>query len=345
MQAGNGHATMADVAREAGVSLKSVSRVINGEPHVTPRLRDKVEVAIRALDYVPDTAARSLAGARSFTIGVLFDHPNPSYAMKVIGGVYRACVESQYHLRIDHIGAVIDDAELLMQVDRIMRHGRTDGLVLPPPLVDNPRLLDMLDARGMRYVRIAPVFEPERSMAVEMDDVAAAAAVADLLLDHGHRRIGLINGPAHHGAAARRRQGFLDRMQARGLAVSVVEADGRFTFDGGMAAANDLLAGAGAPTAIFATNDDSAAGAIVACNQRGLKVPEQVSVCGFDDSWIAKSVWPPLTTIHQPIEEMAHMAAAMLLDRTLGVEDRPVRQLGFGVVIRDSVGVCSASPS
>lgn len=335
-----GHATMADVAEAAGVSLKSVSRVINAEPHVTPKLRDKVEAAIRALDYVPDLAARSLAGARSFTIGVMFDQPNPNYAMKVIAGVYRACVDRQYHLRIDQVEVDSQDAQWDAQIDRIMRHARTDGFVLPPPLADNARLLDILEARGLRYVRIAPVLDPGRSMAVGIDDVAAGAAVADLLVDHGHRRIGLINGPAHHGAATTRRRGFLTRLQERcGGDVVVSEAEGGFTFGGGMTAALALLAQPERPTAIFATNDDSAAGAIVACNQQGVSVPGEVSVCGFDDSWIAKSVWPYLTTIHQPIEDMARIAAGMLLDRSLSPQDRPVRQLGFDLVMRNSVAM------
>jgi LacI family transcriptional regulator len=218
-----------------------------------------------------------------------------------------------------------------------MRHARTDGFVLPPPLADDPRLLAMLEARGLRYVRIAPTLEPERSMAVRIDDSGAAAAVADLFVDHGHRRIGLINGPALHGAAAARRQGFLDRLHARRGDVSVVEEQGGFTFAGGMAAANALLAGAQRPTAIFATNDDSAAGAIIACNQNGLQVPAQVSICGFDDSWIAQSVWPALTTIYQPIEDMAHVAATMLLDRAAGEGEGMTRRLGFDLVMRGSV--------
>jgi LacI family transcriptional regulator len=121
--------------------------------------------------------------------------------------------------------------------------------------------------------------------------------------------------------------------------VVVSEAESGFTFGGGMTAALALLAQPERPTAIFATNDDSAAGAIVACNQQGVSVPGEVSVCGFDDSWIAKSVWPYLTTIHQPIEDMARIAAGMLLDRSLSPQDRPVRQLGFDLVMRNSVAM------
>ncbi|HWU02503.1 MAG TPA: LacI family DNA-binding transcriptional regulator, partial [Novosphingobium sp.] len=295
-----GHATMTDVADAAGVSIKSVSRVINNEPHVSPRLREKVEAAIAALDYVPDTAARSLAGARSFTISVLFDNPSPNYTMKVISGAYRACMENQYHLRIDSLDSSRGDTPLLAQLDQILRHSRCDGFVLTPPLCDNPMLLEVLETRGVRYSRVAPVFDPGRSRAVLIDDAGAAAAVADMFWEHGHRRIGLINGPLNHGAAGNRRRGFLDRLAQLDPDLIVSQADGGFAFEGGMAAGRELLMARRYPTAIFATNDDSAVGAMVACQQQGLSVPGDVSVCGFDDSWVAKTVWPYLTTVRQP---------------------------------------------
>ncbi len=332
-----GHATMSDVADAAGVSLKSVSRVINNEPHVSAKLRTKVEAAIATLNYVPDPAARSLAGARSFTIGLLFDNPSPNYTMKVLAGAYRACVERKYHLRIDSIDTRVDTATLHAALDAIFRDTRSDGFVLTPPLSDDPRVLEALERRGVRYSRLAPLLDPQRSMAVIIDDAAAAARVADLLYDHGHRRFGLVNGPDSHGAALTRRQGFLDRLRQRDPAVVTAETSGGFLFEGGIVAGRELLDRPDRPTAIFATNDDSAAGVMVACTQLGLTVPRDVSVCGFDDSWIAKTVWPYLTTVFQPIEAMAYAAAQMLLDRepTTGV-DR-VRCLDFELILRDSV--------
>jgi LacI family transcriptional regulator len=330
-----GHATMTDVARVAGVSLKSVSRVINNEPHVTNRLREKVEAAITSLDYVPDMAARSLAGARSFTIGVLFDNPSPNYTMKVQAGAYRACLEQQYHLRIDNIDSSAGGECLDAQLSLILRHSRTDGFVITPPLSDNPRVLDVLEARGIRYSRLAPLLDPARSMAVTIDDAAAAARVADLFYDGGHRRIAIVNGPESHGAARTRREGFVNRLRERDPDLVVDEAMGGFSFEGGIAAGRALLSKADRPTAIFCGNDDSAAGAMVACTERGLSVPTDISICGFDDSWVAKTVWPYLTTVHQPIEDMAYYAAGMLLGR--GNDEPLVRQLGFELVKRDSV--------
>ncbi|WP_068077740.1 LacI family DNA-binding transcriptional regulator [Novosphingobium lentum] len=333
-----GHATMADVARLAGVSNKSVSRVINAEPHVSPKLRQKVEAAIAALNYVPDTAARSLAGSRSFTIGLLFDNPSPNYTMKVMNGAYGACVDNGYHLRIDSIDSTRDSDGVRSQLDGILRHSRSDGFVLTPPLTDNALVLEFLEQRGVPYARIAPVLDPGRSASVQIDDAGAAAAVATMLWDNGHRRFGLINGPAEHGAAGTRRAGFLGKLRELNPEIIVPEAFGGFSFAGGIAGGRDLLSARKHPTAIFAANDDMAAGLIVACSEMGLSVPRDVSVVGFDDSWIAMSVWPYLTTVYQPIDEMAREAATMLIARHRNGPADTQLLLSYRIVERASVG-------
>lgn len=328
------HATMEDVARLAGVSLKSVSRVINAEPHVSAKLRAKVEAAIAELNYVPDTAARSLAGARAFIIGLLFDNPSPNYTMKVQTGVYDACKHHQHHLRIDNIDSTVSAEELEAQLSGMIRNSRCDGFVLTPPLTDNQIVLDFLDRTGIRYVRIAPNIQPDRAPGVCIDDASGAAAMARHLWELGHRKYAVVRGPASHGAAARRVAGFIEELRKLGLEQPVTEAEGGFSFEGGIWAGSEILAGSDRPTAIFAGNDDSAAGVMVACSQAGVRVPQDVSVCGFDDSWIARSVWPYLTTVYQPIEEMGRAATALLLRR-----DEPesiLHKLDFHIVIRDS---------
>lgn len=337
---GSGNATMQDVAERAGVSLKSVSRVINREPHVSARLRAKVDAAIAELDYVPDMAARTLAGSRSFIIGVLFDNPSPNYTMKVQTGVYRACVENQYHLRIDTIETARPDAEVEAQLAAILRHGRCDGFVLTPPITDKTLVLDFLERHQVPYVRIAPDIMQDRAPGVRIDDHAAAALVADHLWSKGHRRFGIVTGPAEHGAAHLRREGFADRIDALGGTI-VAEETGGFSFEGGIRAGDTMMAAGERPTAIFACNDDSAAGAIVAISRSGLRVPQDVSIVGFDDSWVAKSVWPYLSTIYQPIEEMARTAASMLIEREK--REDGLRLLDFRLVERDSVAPPPAS--
>jgi len=215
-----------------------------------------------------------------------------------------------------------------------LRNSRCDGFVLTPPLTDNRILLDFLDNAGLRYVRIAPDIDPGRSPGVCIDDAAGAAAVARHLWELGHRRFAIVRGPQSHGSAVLRRQGFIDELARLGSDEAIVEADGHFGFEEGITAGHEVLTADPRPTAIFATNDDSAAGVLVACSQHGLTMPHDISVCGFDDSWVAKSVWPYLTTVHQPMEELGRAAALLLLRR-----DEPeniLHKLDFHLVIRDS---------
>lgn len=331
-----GNPTIADVARRAGVSLKSVSRVINKEPHVSPKLLAKVAAAIAELNYVPDPAARSLAGVRSFTIGVLFDNPSPNYTMKAIMGAYRACVARGYHMRFDTLDSVGGSALLSTQLDAVVRNGRTDGFVLTPPLTDNREVLDYLERQNIRYVRIAPVIDPGRSPSISIDDAAAAAEAAQYLSDLGHKVIGLVNGPPQHGAATTRRTGFVEKLKSISADIVIHETKGDFLFESGISAGEVLLSCDPRPTAIFATNDDMAAGLLVACGRAGLTVPDDVSIVGFDDSWIATSVWPYLTTVHQPIENMAAEAVELLLKQSENGVPTEERFLDYHFVRRDS---------
>jgi LacI family transcriptional regulator len=326
---------MEDVAEIAGVSLKSVSRVVNGEAHVSEKLRAKVAHAVEALGYVPDVAARSLAGARSFTVAILFDNPSPNYNMKVQAGAYQACRDAGYHLRINELDSGRPDDELAAQVTAILDKERCDGFVLTPPLSDDPRVLDVLEQNGKTYVRIAPVLDPDRSSAVETDDFAAAAQVAHLFHELGHRRIAIVNGPESHGRSAHRRSGFLEALGSLAPAAMLLEERGDFTFHSGIEAGKRLLQSGPPPLAVFATNDDMAAGVMNAAQQAGYRIPEDVSVCGFDDGIVAMTVWPYLTTIHQPIAEMASSAVKMLIGK--GGEMPAKKLIPSYLVKRDSV--------
>jgi LacI family transcriptional regulator len=312
---------MEDVAARAGVSLKSVSRVVNGEAHVSEKLRAKVSAAVEALGYVPDVAARSLAGARSFVVGVLFDNPSPNYNMKVQAGAYEACRDAGYHLRIDEVDSGCSDEELTAQIGAIVQKGRCDGFVLTPPLSDDSRVLDALEKLRKRYVRIAPVLDPGRSGAVETDDFEAAAQVARLFHRLAHDCVAVISGPKTHGRSLHRRSGFLQEMKTLRADATIDEERGDFTFHGGIEAGKLLLARCKPPLAVFATNDDMAAGMMNAAQQMGYRVPQDVSVCGFDDGIIATTVWPYLTTIHQPIAEMAREAVRMLITSGAGAPE------------------------
>jgi LacI family transcriptional regulator len=325
---------MSEVAAAAGVSMKSVSRVINREPNVTEKLRSKVQAAIDSLGYVPEHAARSLAGGRAFAIGLLLDNPSPHYTMKIQAGAYQACREHGFHLLIENLDAT--RADIAAQAQAILMNTRVDGFILTPPLTESAEVMDVLEARGIPYVRIAPVSFPGRSPSFAMDDAAAATELALHFWALGHRRFAVVNGRAEHGAARTRRAGFLEALTNLGLSDPVLEAYGGFDFQVGIEAGRDLLSASPRPTAIFAANDDSAAGVMSAAAQLGLRVPEDVSVAGFDDSWVAKSVWPYLTTVYQPISEMAHAAANLLIERAVTTRSNGDHLLGYHIVVRES---------
>jgi len=326
-------ATIIDVAKQAGVSWTTVSRVVNGEHNVAEKSRVKVQAAIDALGYVPHMAARSLAGARAFTVGILFDNPSPHYTMKIQAGAYQACREHGYHLLIENMETGhVDVAE---QIDAILTNTRVDGFILTPPITECAVVLDALEARDIPYVRIAPVSFGGRSKALSIDDRSAAGEIAQHLWALGHRRFGIVTGPPEHGAAGTRREGFLLALADLGHIATVPEAYGGFSFETGIEAGRSLLAMTDRPTAIFAMNDDSAAGVMSAAAQLGLKVPHDVAVAGFDDSWIAQSVWPNLTTIYQPISEMAAAAAELLIARN-GSDEPDQVELAYTFIARGS---------
>lgn len=327
-------ATIVDVAKATGVSWKTVSRVVNGEPNVSEAVRQKVQQAVIRLGYVPHTAARSLAGSRAYVIGILFDNPSPHYTMKIQAGAYEACRRHGYHLIIENLETARTD--IGEQINATLLNARFDGFILTPPISDCRAVLDALDARDIPYVRIAPATFPGRSKALSINDRQAAVEIAEHLWSLGHRRFGLVTGPPDHGAAQTRREGFLAALNACGNEHPVLESYGGFMFETGIAAGRDLLSHSIPPTAIFAANDDSAAGVMCAAAQLGLRVPDDVAVAGFDDSWIAQSVWPNLTTIYQPITEMADAAAELLIERGVLLEGEGDIELPYRLVVRKS---------
>lgn len=340
--------TIVDIARQAGVSIKTVSRVINREEGVGAEARARIEDLIARLGYRPNVAARLLSSRRSYLIGVIFLRMGAyHYIGEIQAGAMRACRRAGYQLVVEQVGeGAAGPRETLIET---LRAGRFDGLVLTPPVCDDPELLDVVESHGPAYVRIAPGGDFGRSPYVFMDDVLAAREITDRLLDLGHRRIAFIDGPREHTAATRRRQGYLAALGARGVTpCAELIQSGDFESLSGFEAAERLLDLSDPPTAIFAANDGMAVGVLAAAAKRGLSVPGSLSVVGFDDSPVAASAWPRLTTVHQPVAEMAEAAADMLID---GFGDKRfrgrtlVRQLDFRVVDRASIAPPRKSPS
>jgi LacI family transcriptional regulator len=330
-------ATIYDVARVAEVSIKTVSRVLNGEPNVRPETRQRVMESAAALHYRPSLSARSLAGARSYLLGLLFDNPSPAYVADVQTGLTRRCRQAGYHLVVEPVGC--ESPDVASVVEALTGALRMDGLVLTPPVCDSAAVLDALDRVAMPYVRIAPWWDVDRGARVEMDDRRAAYEMTGHLLQLGHRDIGFIRGHPGHGASRRRFEGYAQALAAQGVSLtSDWVAQGNFSSASGVDCAQALLDRPDRPTAIFASNDDMGLGVMMVAARMGLNVPDQLSVAGFDDSTAAKIVWPPLTTVRQPVIDMAYAAADLLLSRDEEFCPPKPRMLDFELVVRSSTG-------
>jgi len=327
--------TIVDVARRAGVSIKTVSRVLNREPNVRIETRERVNAAAAALNYTPNVAARSLAGSRSYLLGLLFDNPSLSYIADVQMGALGKCRLLAHHLIVEPFP--VEGGDVGARMTALVASLKTDGLILTPPVCDHPEVLAALDAAGVGYVRIAPYWRPSSANSVHMDDAAAAYQMTELLIADGHRDIGFILGHPEHGASQRRARGYADALAAARLPYRAERVQqGYFSFLSGVEAAQTLLFGPDRPTAIFASNDDMALGVMSVANRLGLSVPADLSIAGFDDTPSARVVWPQLTTVRQPIFEMGAAAAELLIERR-GRVGEPML-LEFEIVRRGSTG-------
>ncbi|NNM76524.1 LacI family DNA-binding transcriptional regulator [Sphingomonas sp. ID1715] len=313
-------ANIKDVSQAAGVSIKTVSRVINNERYVRPATRAKVEAAMAALGFQPSYAARALAGGKSFQIALVCSNPGPYYLHGLIGGLRGPCADAGVRLIVH---AYETDTEALgADVLSFFRQMKLDGAILTPPIADNAPVLDHLEQAGTPYVRISPARELDRGASVAIDNHGAARAMTRRLIDLGHRRIGFVIGHAGYPVSEQRLEGYMDALRESGIPLDgSLLKQGAFDFQSGAAAAEELLGNRHAPTAIFASSDDMAAGVLSVAHRLGLKVPDQLSIAGFDDTDLASLVWPPLTTIRQPIRAMAAKAAALLFE---GAEERVV---------------------
>ena len=327
--------TIIDVAREAGVSIKTVSRVLNREAGVHEQTREQVLAVVERLKYRPKLSARSLAGARSFLIGLLYYDPSAAFIGAAQKGAVLRCREAGYHLVVESIEDGAPDVHT--QVDRMVSALRPDGMILTPPLCDDPRILKALAERGTPAVLISPGEHDPSLMSVRMDDLRAAEEVTRLLIGLGHQRIGFIRGASGQVATGLRQAGFERAMKAHGLPMDrALICQGDFNHEGGVRAARQLLSLRQPPTAIFASNDDMALGVLAEARRLGIDVPAELSIAGFDDSPGATLVYPSLTTVRQPLEEMARLAVDLLITPGEQAADVNERVLPHRLVVRDS---------
>jgi LacI family transcriptional regulator len=337
-------ATIDDVAALAGVSIKTVSRVVNQEPNVRESTRDRVLAAIAELNYRPNLSARNLASQRSYLIGLIYDDPSayeiPSagYVIRMQLGALRACRTADYELLIHPCNYRHPD--IGRELEALIEHARPVGIVLAAPLSNMPKIVRAIEATGTPFVRLSPGTESRKQYAVATNDREISAEMTQYLASLGHRRIAFIKGHASHRAVGNRYLGYLDGLKEAGLKHSeaLVEA-GDNSFDSGEAAGERLLRRERRPTAIFAANDDMAAGVIRAARRLGVGIPGEVSVAGCDDISLARQLCPTLTTIRQPLSAMAERAAL----RLIGDGQGDARRVGTEIVpatlqIRESTG-------
>jgi LacI family transcriptional regulator len=315
-----------DVSALAGVSVKTVSRVLNAHPYVSETTREKVEQAMKQLDFKPSVAARILAGTKSGQIALIYDNHSPYYINQIQAGCWHRCHEDNIRL----LGQPVDvaDPKIAEQVRGLVSETHVDGIILSSPVTDCDAVLRTLEAMAIPFVRISPGTNHALTSSVFMDDAQAADDMTTHLINLGHRRIGFIKGHPNHMASDERYFGYRRALDRAGLPFEPqLYADGLFDFESGFAAAQKFLKLKHRPSAIFASNDDMAAGVQAAVHQAGLGIPDELSVAGFDDTTLARMVWPPLTTIRQPTFELARAATELLLTGATLVHKRLSHEL------------------
>jgi LacI family transcriptional regulator len=340
--------TIDDVAELAGVSIKTVSRVVNQEPNVRDATRAKVEAAIAKLNYQPNKAARNLASHHSHLIGLIYDDPSyyetPSagYVIRMQQGALSACHASNYELLIHP--CQYRKKGIGKEIKTLIERARPDGIVLAAPLSNMPRIVRAIEATGTPLVRLSPGTRSGKQLSVVTNDREISAEMTRYLASLGHTRIAFITGHPSAKAVGNRYLGYRDGLEQSGLRFSErLVATGDNSIGSGEDCARQLLKRKNRPTAIFAANDDMAAGVIRVADRLGIKVPDGLSVAGFDDIALARQIYPALTTINQPLSEMAEHAAVALIASVRG--KRPL--LGTEIVpaalkIRKSTGPAPA---
>ncbi|RHW77542.1 LacI family DNA-binding transcriptional regulator [Colwellia sp. RSH04] len=335
-------ATINDVAKHAGVSIKTVSRVINNEPSVRQITRDKVQDAVSELNYQPNLSARNLAGTKSYSIAYVYDNPNAYYIIDMQEGILSACKEQGFELLIHPCDSKKEN--ITEEITSMLKHSRTAGLVLTPPFSEMPDFVNSMLALDVKVVRIMSGDEAPDQLTpcVMVNDREAAQTITQHLIDNGHKKIGFIAGDAEHMSTIERYKGYRRALKANDIEFDkqlVIEGD--YSFESGVQGAKKLMSNNttqdSLPTAIFSCNDEIAAGALFAARLMDISIPEQLSIVGFENSPFSRQTWPKLTTADQPNAEIAQDAASLLIAQIRKQENKiTLSQYIPQLVVRDS---------
>lgn len=337
--------TIKHVAAEAGVSLQTVSRVINNGPNVRPEVRERVNAAVEKLGYVPSLAAQRMGGSRSYLLLALNDRDRTiegwrlgegtDWVDQMLMGGMLECAEHGYRMIFELVDTHSSNVEREIQAAISALH--PDGVILTPPHSDNALIINLLTQLGLPFARIGSVV-PGPGFTITMDDRAAGKVATEHLLDLGHTRVGFITGSDEWAISGARLEGYKAALAERGLALDeALIGQGDFSFESGVAAMEAFYKLASPPTAVVGSNDQMSLAALRVATARGLKAPDQLAIVSFDDTPIVKFSNPPLTAIVQPVAAMTAEAARLLIRAKAGDADLPQGVvIPFDLVVRRS---------
>ena len=329
--------TIKDVSNDAGVSIKTVSRVINKEKNVSEKTKEIVIKSIQKLGFKPNKSAQSLRSKRSHMIALLYNNPNKHYLADIQGGILKLCKETGYNLVLQECDYT--NLNLGSEITEFIDDFSIDGLVVTPPLSDMNEFLEHLNQTEIEFSIIAPSNTRKINSYVSSNDYEASYAMTNKIINKGHVNIGFIKGHHKHSASHLRFNGFTDALKDQGMSLnSEWVKEGNFSFDSRFSAGLELLKSHNKPSVIFASNDYMAAGVMKAAQMNGINIPLDLSLVGFDDSPLAAQLWPSLTTIRQPVEEMAYHAARLLLGNIDGLsEEMESKEFISELILRESL--------
>lgn len=335
--------TINDIARMAGVSKKTVSRVINDSPSVGKDTRLQIKKIIKETGFIPNPQAQALAFRRSFLIGLVYDNPSPQYLANMQRGILRALEGTRYQLVLRP--CTRSDPDYHAQILSFVQQHNPFGLIFVPSVSEDIELAEKLTALKCHFVRIASVDlkDPERQ--IKTADAEGAKFAAHHLARLGHTKIAHIQGPELFNSARERRAGFAEGLAEFGLELKAeLTLEGAYTYESGVKCATKLLLMKERPTAIFAGNDEMAVGVYFAARKAGLRIPEDLSVVGYDDTPIVSRIWPPMTSVHSPIRDVGYDIAKLLISSDKPMSDKPKKEeavcvsqiINLDLIIRES---------
>ncbi|WP_163930626.1 LacI family DNA-binding transcriptional regulator [Paraferrimonas sp. SM1919] len=311
--------TIKDVAKEAGVSFKTVSRVINKEGSVKAATLEKVTAAIKTLNYQPNAAARSLAGTKSYVIGFVYDNPNAYYVVDMQKGILAECQAQGYELLIHP--CQFSSPNIKTELVELVTKSKLSGLILAPPISESSEILQALDEANIPYSRIIAgnTMSDSKQVTIMVDDYHSAQTLTEHLIELGHKDIAFFCGEFHHQSTPERLNGYRHALKSSGLAINENNIfEGKYSFNSGAENARKLLKLKQRPTAIVACNDEIAAGALFALRLEGVNIPDDISIVGFENSPFSQQTWPELTTMDQPTAQIAQTSTQLLIENLKG---------------------------